>query len=226
MSLTTDDILQTFTAQIMLHKGQVTSTYNDGRRLLTRGTIPQSENVQPKDRLQAGVALKANQRQLSIYPYIYRQVCSNGAIMAQTIESRQIAGLAVGSPTDTIAELKSAIDACCQPHVFTSSVKQIRSALTSQADSALNLLELFSRIKSIASSPVASEIIRRFIDSEDQSPFALMNAITSVARDTRHPQTKWKLEKLGGSIPALISNPPPSKPRKHSQKIPALSTVA
>jgi hypothetical protein len=30
-----------------------------------------------------------------------------------------------------------------------------------------------------------------------------MNAVTAVARETSDPETKWRLEEVGGSIPAL-----------------------
>jgi len=31
-----------------------------------------------------------------------------------------------------------------------------------------------------------------------------MNAVTSVARDTRDPELRWRLEELGGGIPAML----------------------
>jgi hypothetical protein len=36
-----------------------------------------------------------------------------------------------------------------------------------------------------------------------------MNAVTSVARDTRDPELRWRLEEFGGGIPALARDPSP-----------------
>ena len=47
-------------------------------------------------------------------------------------------------------------------------------------------------------------ILGRFTTEGDTSRFGLMNAVTSVARDTRDPELRWSLEKLGGGIPAAI----------------------
>ena len=37
-----------------------------------------------------------------------------------------------------------------------------------------------------------------------------MNAVTSLVRDTRDPEVRWRLEELGGGIPALVA--PTRKP--------------
>lgn len=44
----------------------------------------------------------------------------------------------------------------------------------------------------------------RFFGEADLSRIGLMNAVTSVARDTRNPEMRWGLEKLGGEIPAAL----------------------
>jgi hypothetical protein len=38
----------------------------------------------------------------------------------------------------------------------------------------------------------------------DHTGFGLMNAVTSLARDTRDPDDRWRLEELGGGIGAAI----------------------
>ncbi len=45
--------------------------------------------------------------------------------------------------------------------------------------------------------------MRSFLESEDHSAFDLMNAVTAVARDQRDPEVRWRLEELGGGVPAL-----------------------
>jgi hypothetical protein len=49
-----------------------------------------------------------------------------------------------------------------------------------------------------------SEITRRYDQAGDSSAYGLMNAITAVARDERDPETKWRMEELGGGILAML----------------------
>jgi len=48
--------------------------------------------------------------------------------------------------------------------------------------------------------PVYRSILKRLSESQDQSRFGLMNAVTSIARDTPDPELKWDLEVVGGAI--------------------------
>jgi hypothetical protein len=52
------------------------------------------------------------------------------------------------------------------------------------------------------------QILERFAMSRDQSAFGVMNAATSLARDTRDAPTRWKLEQLGGTIPSRLARKP------------------
>src|SRR5438067_1615114 len=89
-SLTTEEILAAFTDEIASHRGRVTDTFDDGRRLFARSVVPLIEAVRPGDQLQGGVALKATDDEVCVYPYIFRLICRNGAIMAHTIAERPV----------------------------------------------------------------------------------------------------------------------------------------
>ena len=52
-----------------------------------------------------------------------------------------------------------------------------------------------------------SEIMDRFMKQKNRTRFELMNAVTSVARDTKDPVAKWKLEELGGAIACETPRP-------------------
>jgi len=58
---------------------------------------------------------------------------------------------------------------------------------------------------------LASQIVRQIIDeffkSEHRSRFDLMNAVTAVARDTSNPETRWRLETIGGAVPFDTKTP-------------------
>jgi hypothetical protein len=47
-------------------------------------------------------------------------------------------------------------------------------------------------------------IFDQWSESDDQSAFGLMNAVTAVARGTPDPETRWMLEEIGGSLPARV----------------------
>jgi hypothetical protein len=47
-------------------------------------------------------------------------------------------------------------------------------------------------------------IVRRFEAGRDGSILGLVNAVTSVARDTADPETRWRLEELGGGMLARL----------------------
>jgi hypothetical protein len=76
--LTTAQVLAVFAKQVVAHGGRVTDTFDDGRRLLTRSILPLTEDVRPGDRLRGGVALKAVEGEVSLYPYIFRVVAGTG----------------------------------------------------------------------------------------------------------------------------------------------------
>ena len=41
----------------------------------------------------------------------------------------------------------------------------------------------------------------------DPTYYGVMNAVTAVARETTDPETKWRVEQFGGSIPAFARRP-------------------
>jgi hypothetical protein len=212
-ALTTTSILSAFSQEISEHGGKVSNLFHDqlGGRLFVRSTLPQSGDVKAKDRVQGGVALKAHGSQVSIYPYVFRLVCQNGAIMAQALASRRVSAMFDFDPERAVTEIREAVAMCCEPSVFTASLNGIRGVVDAHADMALNLLPMLSRVPS----GLMDRIMERFFRDGDESPFGFMNAITSVARDTADPETKWNLEELGGGIavaaPVTMPKTPPAR---------------
>ena len=88
---------------------------------------------------------------------------------------------------------------------FTEGVEEVRSATETSLDQALDLLPLLLRMPHPNNPRIIREILSRFFEETDRSRFALMNAVTSVARETRDPALRWRLEELGGGIP--VSRP-------------------
>lgn len=201
--LTTAGILGAFTEEIGTKGGTVTDTFDDGTRLLTRSVLPRTAEVTPGDRLQAGVALKAQGGEVWLHPYVFRQVCRNGAIVAQALQTRHLTELHLREPEEAAEAVREAVGACCAEEAFTTAAGQMRSAREVEADLALNLMPLLTRMPWGAGGQVIRQVMDRFFRDGDSSVFGLMNAVTAVARDTRDPELRWDLEEFGGGIPAL-----------------------
>lgn len=212
--LTTAEILAAFTDEIAAHGGTVTDTFHDGTRLFTRSVLPRLEEVRPRDRLQGGVALKATEGVVCLHPYVFRLVCRNGAIMAQAVQTRRLNDLHRSDPEHAEFLLREAVRACCAEDVFTESARQIRSAAETEVDFVLNLLPMLSRFPAQVAGQLMTEILGRFFGEGDRSRFGLMNAVTSLARDTADPGLRWDLEELGGGVPACARGPRPEVPAR------------
>jgi len=226
-SFATDWMLQAFSHEIGIQGGSIRDTFDDGERLFIRSVLPGIEQVQRDDRLQGGVALKAFAGEILVYPYVFRLVCSNGAIMAHTAASRRLSILVDQEQDVTVADLCEAVRACCVADVFGSPFEQILRARDVVADPGLSLLPMLSRLSGGSGTGVLQQIMRRFFESGDRSRFGLMNAVTSVARDTADPAARWNLEELGGGIPMDAEGPTPRMPmrgasrRKRAALVPA-----
>ncbi len=208
--LTTKRILAIFDEEITAHGGNISDTFADGNRLFARSLLPWVKDVRPRDQVQGGVALRATDREAWVHPYVFRQVCKNGAIMAQAIQSRHVArlnclGLEEGSDT-----LREAIRECCVEDAFSVSAEKMRTARETEVDMALNMLPMLSQFPEVLRNEILRGVLERYFADTDQSSFGLMNAVTSLARDTRDPDMRWRLEELGGGIAARI-RPRPSR---------------
>lgn len=201
--ISTSEVLAVFSEEIVARSGTVLDVFDDGRRLFARSVLPECDEVRPRDRLQAGVALRGTDSEIQVHPYIFRQVCRNGAIMAQVVGTREVLALHQFDTDDARERVREAVVECCAPEVFATNVGQIRSATEIAADLALSLIPLLAGRPEFAR--LMPSILERFVEGRDTSRFGLMNAITSVARDTRDPEVRWRLEEMGGGIPAALA---------------------
>ncbi len=205
-----ESILEILTEEITAHSGSVIDTIQDGLGLFARSVLPGVDEVRPGDRLQGGVALRATESDIWLHPYVFRQVCRNGAIMAHALRTRHLTELDWRDPWDAETALREAIQDCCEAEAFTESVREFRSATEVQADLTLNLLSLLSRSGLQNTSGLLGQIMDQFFREPDRTRFGLTNAVTAVARDTRDPDIRWRLEELGGAIAAGVEPTPPS----------------
>jgi hypothetical protein len=205
---TTRQIQECFVQELAQVDGTVVDTYDDGQHLYLRAVLPQLREVLPGDQLQAGVALKAVGNEVLVHPYVFRQVCRNGAIVAQAIETRRLQR--VPTPADemavaeTLAELHEAVQACSAEEAFLCAMDQIRLTTQRPADLNVLMIAILPNWPPHTRSYVIEQITRRQSADGDASQFGLMNAVTALARDTPDPLMRWRLEELGGAIGAFL----------------------
>jgi hypothetical protein len=218
--LTTGTILDIFTAEVQDRNGRVTDTFHDGKRLFARGLLPHVADSRPNDRMQGGLALRATEDELWLHPYLFREVCRNGAIIAQAIESLHVECLGVYSLEEGTSMLREAIAKCAVEGVFNRSMRHVRSAATSEVDELLNLIPHLSHLQRAGMGRFLAEILERFSGDRDRTRFGLMNAVTSVAREARDPDDRWRLEELGGGIGARLrpKSPHDAPSRLHADR--------
>ena len=202
--LTTREVATIFAREIAAAGGKVTDTFDDGRRLFMRAILPAEREVQKRDRLQGGVAIRATPEKIDIHPYVFRQVCQNGAIIAHAIESRHFE--LADSQFDPEAELgdvlEEAVKVCSSPQAFQAAAAAIHLSVQSPVDFALTLLPMLTDVPAALAVEPLTSISDRYSKSRDKSRFGLMNVVTAVARDTSDPEVRWCLEKIGGAISA------------------------
>jgi hypothetical protein len=202
--LTTGEIAAIFAEEIAAQGGTVTDTFDDGSRLFQRAVLPAEQEVKSRDRVQGGVALRATEDDVWVHPYVFRQVCSNGAIIAHATQTRHIErpGSASDDPdAELAAAIREAIQDCCSPEAFESAADAIRASAGAPIDMAINIASMFSRVPEELRNEFFSLILDQFAKSSSNTRFDWMNAVTAVARTTTNPEARWRLEEAGGAIP-------------------------
>ena len=209
-SPTTQDLLDAFTEEMTLAGGTVTDPYDDGRNLIARAVLPASAEIRVNDKVNAGVAIRAFRNEVVVYPYTFRQVCTNGAIAIQALQSRQFSRVQTqfASPSYerevVLANLREAIRECASPEAFAAATSDMQAAASTEGSWAFPLLTHVARRQRVAIRASVAAIMERYRAAGDRSAFGVMNAVTSLARDTEDPETRWNLEAVGGEFPAVV----------------------
>ena len=205
--LTTAEMRETFADEITNLGGTVTDVFDDGQRLFARSVLSRTRELLPNDRVRDGVALRAAEGDVWVHPYVLRQVCTNGAILATTLHTCRIAAIDDLDPEQAALAIREAVRVCSVEESFQALPTRGRTASEQKAEWALSLLPHLTRF---AHGRVARQLLEtilgRFRADGDSSQFGLINAVTSVARDTSDPHTRWRLEELGGGL--LAGLPP------------------
>lgn len=204
--LSTAEVKAVFAEEIAGAGGKVRDVFEDGRRLFARAVLPGTLEVRPGDRIQGGVALRVTDFDVYVHPYTFRQVCTNGAIRAHAVETRQITYHDAPVTAEAVSLLREAIRNCCDPQVFAAGVGEMRDAAQEPMDRVLDLMPMLARMQK-RHPEVAVRLLARFLEEKEPTRFGWMNAVTAEAREAPDPEVRWRLEEYGGGIAAGLLDP-------------------
>ncbi len=189
---------------IASRQGNVIDTFDDGQRLFTRSVLPHVELVRADDRVQGGVALRATGTEVWVHPYVFRLVCRNGAIIAQTLQTEHLKDLQGQEPEVALGSIREAIEVCCAAEAFAQTVQHMRTACEAQVDWALMMLPLLARHPATANSQFLSQIMSTFFREWRPIGKLRLRVNADYGNAKRDPQRsgrpRWNLEELGGRI--------------------------
>jgi hypothetical protein len=209
--LSTEQISTIFSQEIQMIGGTVHERFDDGSRLFVRSILPPVTEVKPGDGIKGGVAIRADDSEISVHPYTYRLVCTNGAIHAHATQSQQIILSDEISDFEAETHLRQAIHACAAPEAFRATTGEMRGAMDSEIDMLLTFAPMLARMSPESASAFIQHMSRIHGARQRGTRFDLANLVTAAAQRVRNPDEKWRMEELGG---AIFAEKIPTEPRK------------
>ena len=200
------EIQTVFVDEIDFLGGHVVDTFAEGDALFQRAVLPVSRDVRSDDKLHGGVALRTRQNDVIVHPYLYREVCRNGMIMADTLASKRFRRAEFCDDPcfaeDVMLGIRSAIHDYVDPQIHEVTIARLRTSTSLEAEANL-LMQLLSMRQTIGHQ-LASELVRailaQFHQQADPTVYGAINAVTAVARTVADEESRWDLEELGGAI--------------------------
>lgn len=199
-ALSLEDIKTVFTEEIEAAGGTVSDVFEDEVQLFVRSILPRVGEVGADDQIRPGVALRAVDQDVAVYPYLFRLVCTNGAILAHALDAQHVWLADIPTITEMGISLRSMVRACCSDGWFVDATRQLRRAQRTPIDNLLELMPHLSRMPHPAARQFMDAIMGEWQKTADHSRYGLMNAVTATARDTRDAELRWQLEVIGGQI--------------------------
>src|SRR5215472_16042551 len=86
----TREIRDAIAEEIAMLGGVASDVFDDGQCLFVRALLASDADVQPRDTIRAGIAVRVTGPEIAVYPYTYRQICTNGAIAAYALGLRVV----------------------------------------------------------------------------------------------------------------------------------------
>ena len=211
---TTQEISALFTDEVRAI-GCVEQIHDDGARVFARAVHRRPVEIRHRDAVRGGVALRVMGDLVNVHPFVFRQVCTNGAIMVEALQSQRVRRVEVPAPSELVAaaldDVRTAIQACGDPAAFADAVDTMRRAARAPVGMTIAMRYMLNEIRRVDAA-LLDEMFERLEREQDRSAFGLVNAVTSIARDTPDPERRWRLEELGGTLLSLIPRERKSDP--------------
>jgi hypothetical protein len=194
-----------FREEIASLGGKISDEVTDGNRLFARAILLGEAFVAPGDGVNAGVALRYRAEEVEIRPYVFRRVCRNGAIHAQSARGREIDLRGAGDPGALEVEIRHAIRAAASPEAFA----EFSGAMRSSRARPFEFDFLLALVGHAAGRDprFLLDFVERMSQERAQTMFAAGNALTSLARDTADPELRWRREVAGAAVFARLKAP-------------------
>jgi hypothetical protein len=187
--------------------GCVDQVFDDGVRVFARAVHRRPVEIRLRDAVRGGVALRVMGDLVDVHPFVFRQICTNGSIMAEALQSQRIRRVEVPAASELVTaaldDVRAAIQACGDPAAFADAVDRMRGAAREPVSMMIAMRYMLNEARRWDAS-FLDEMWKRFEREEDRSAFGLVNAVTSIARDTPDPERRWRIEELGGTLLSLI----------------------
>jgi hypothetical protein len=208
-----------FREEVSAVGGRVLDVQVVAELVYARAIVPTlAGDVAKLDHVNGGVAMRTVGADVLVHPFVYRRVCRNGQIQAHSTTTMRISRTVEGAfgvnQRWVLEQVSRAVRAAVSPAEFHASLMELRSAREraselAEADLALHVLEHLRHLRAIDRAFVERRLRSAFLqlgrDGRSRahvSSYDLLNAITALARDTSDPETRWRLEELGGAIGA------------------------
>lgn len=198
--------------------GHISDTFHEKTCYLARSLHPGVREVGPRDTVTGGVAIRVDSSAIRVCPYLFRQVCfrqvcGNGMILARTFQARHIEQVDIRDFDEVAIQLRETVRACASDEAFKEAATRTQRTRFQPADLSMGFLMRQAGRSSLSTRGLSREILARLTrEPERQTGFGVLNALTSLARDTKDPVRRWDLEELGGALVLTITRSPRPTP--------------
>ena len=180
----------------------------DETQLFARAVCGPCELVCVGDEVRAGVALRVDGPNVFVHPYTLRQVCVNGFIAPLVVSTSRLERIAteetVAAATFTggfTTDLRHAIRTCAGQDLVAKAARDMADLSGLEEAATISMLMHLMHARGVPHETLLL-VLKHHATSGDQSAFGLVNAVTAVARETRHAPLRWDLECIGGELVA------------------------
>ena len=144
---------------------------------------------------------------------MFRVVCSNGAIWVHSGAAFSLETGASTSDWEIEEFVRSSTETAASDEAFQGCLAEIRSGIAAPMRSASLVSTLLAaRIPELASHLLEVALEETKVDSEIETRYDAMNAVTAAARQVRDPETKWKMEAYATTLLLGAAVDEPARP--------------